>query len=279
MNMLHIIAMVMVVGGIGILIASLIPIRQLLIQPPPGQVRGRWYIMTALNVLFIIGYVAYILAYWDRHFTPADLLVPGVFFFGAGYVWLSCMLSLQAVKDVRRVVLLEQESITDPLSGLYNRRYLDRRLEEEMERSKRHEVPLSILLIDIDHFKHINDSFGHPAGDRVVSYLGKLTLNGIRSTDIAARYGGDEYLVIAPNTPPAQAGELAERLRQHIESHALVMTSGRGNRQEVQVTVCIGVAGCQSQTASMEMFLQAADEALYCAKQAGRNRIIIHNPC
>jgi diguanylate cyclase (GGDEF)-like protein len=275
--MLHIIAIGLVLAGTGILLGTLLSLRQLLIQLPQGRVRGRWYIMTALNVAFIAGYIGYALAFWDQHHAPADLIVPGVFFFGAGYVWSSSTLSLQAVKDIRRVALLEQENITDPLSGLYNRRYLDRRLEEEIARVKRYGLPLSVLMIDIDHFKRINDSFGHPAGDRVLGYLGKLTLNGIRSADIAARYGGDEFMVIAPNTTVSMAGTLAERLRQHIESHALVLTSEPGSRHEVRVTVSIGVAGCNPQTEALQELVHKVDQALYSAKQAGRNRVIVHN--
>jgi diguanylate cyclase (GGDEF)-like protein len=275
--MFHIIAIALVLAGTGILLGTLIPLRQLLIQLPHGRVRGRWYIMTALNVVFIAGYIGYALAFWHQHHAPADLIVPGVFFFGAGYVWSSSTLSLQAINDVRRVALLEQENITDPLSGLYNRRYLDRRLEEEVARVKRYGLPLSILMIDVDHFKRVNDTSGHPAGDRVLGYLGKLTLNGIRSADIAARYGGDEFMVIAPNTTVSMAGTLAERLRKHIESHALVLTSEPGSRQEVRVTVSIGVAGCSPRTEDIQELVHNADQALYSAKQAGRNRVAVHS--
>jgi len=275
--MFHVIAAALVLAGICIQMGSLVPLRQLLVQLPPGRVRGRWYTMAALNVLFIAGYAGYMLLFWERHAVSADLIVPGVFFFGAGYVWSSCTLSLQAVRDVRRVALLEQENITDPLSDLYNRRYLDRRLEEEFARAQRHDFPLSILLIDIDHFKHANDDFGHQAGDRVIGYLGKLILNGIRASDIAARYGGDEFVIIAPHTPVSMAGTLAERLRQHIEAHALVLTSEAGRRRELRVTVCIGVAGNHPQTGDTHGLLRSADQALYRAKQAGRNRVSVYN--
>jgi diguanylate cyclase (GGDEF)-like protein len=261
--------------GAGILVGSLMPVRQLLIQLPGGEVRRRWYIMAALILIFIAGYLGYARVFWSRSIDIPDLIVPGIFFLGACFVWLSCMLSLQAVNDVRRVILLEQENITDPLSGIYNRRYMDRRLEEEFAKVQRYQTPVSILLIDIDHFKQINDTFGHPAGDHVLGYLGKLTLNAIRVSDIAARYGGDEFLIIAPNTPLSMAGVLAERLRQQIESHELVLTSEPGKRQEIRVTVSIGAA-VSNPNSSIQKLIQDADEALYCAKLDGRNRVVAY---
>jgi diguanylate cyclase (GGDEF)-like protein len=274
--MFTLIANSLLIVGAGILIGSLFPVRQLLAHLPPGRTRARWYIMAILNLTFITGYLAYAMLFWNQPLDLHDLIVPGVFFFGACFVWMSNMFSLQAVNDVRRVTLLEQENITDPLSGVYNRRYLDRRLEEEFDRGKRYETPLSILMIDIDHFKQINDQFGHQAGDHVLGFLGKLTLNSIRASDISARYGGDEFLIIAPNAPVSMADTIAERLRSHVESHELVLTSDPGRRQEIRVTVSIGVATCSQKTESIQKLLKDADAALYRAKQAGRNRVAVH---
>jgi len=131
----------------------------------------------------------------SRHTAWLDLIVPSVFFFGAGFVWLTATLSLHTAIDIRRVTVLEHENITDPLIGIYNRRYLDRRLQEEFIRARRYSLPLSVLLLDIDHFKRVNDAYGHQVGDLVLSYLGKLLLSAIRATDIIARYGGEEILI------------------------------------------------------------------------------------
>ena len=274
--MFTLIANSLVIVGAGILVGSLLPLRQLLTQLPPGRVRIRWYIMAVLNLIFIAGYLGYAKVFWNHPLNLPDLIVPGVFFSGACFVWMSSMFSLQAVNDVRRVTLLEQENITDPISGVYNRRYLDRRLEEEFERAQRYVIPLSILMIDIDHFKQVNDRFGHQVGDRILGDLGKLTLNSIRSTDISARYGGDEFLIIAPNAPGSLADTIAERLRLHVESHALVLTCDPGKRQEIRVTVSIGVAICNQKIDNIQKLIQDADAALYCAKQAGRNRVTVH---
>ena len=234
--------------------------------------------MVALIVVFVVGYVSYLVVFWGRAADGSALIVPGIFFLGAGFVWLTANLSLQTATDIRRVVLLEKDTITDPLIGIYNRRYLDRRLEEECARARRYQLPLFVLLLDIDHFKRVNDLYGHPAGDQVLIYLGKLILQAIRESDIVARYGGEELLIIAPNTSAASAMSLAERLRQTVETHALMLSSGSDQRQEVRITVSIGVAGTTREMADPRQLFENADVALYRAKQEGRNRVSAHTP-
>jgi diguanylate cyclase (GGDEF)-like protein len=274
--MINLVAESLLIAGVLALIVALIPVRQLISQLPYGQVRRSWFTLTLLIVIFIVGYMMYAVSFWSRQTTLTDLIVPGIFFLGSGFVWLASTLSLQTAIDIRRVTLLERENITDPLMGIYNRRYLDRRLEEEITRAQRYTLPLSVLLIDIDRFKRINDTYGHPVGDLVLSYLGNLLLQAIRESDIAARYGGEEILIIAPNTTISTAGALAERLRHHVEAHALVLTNQSNNPQEIRITISVGVASL-SETSDSQRIVYNADEALYQAKQEGRNRIVIHD--
>jgi diguanylate cyclase (GGDEF)-like protein len=275
-TMLTLLSNGLVIAGAGILVGSLVSVYRLLAQLPVGKLRRQWLLLRNLTAFFIAGYLGYLVVFRTRYPAWPDLIVPGVFFFGACFVWLTFRLALQTAVDIRRVTLLEKESITDSLTGLYNRRYLDRRLEEEFSRAKRYRTPLSILLVDIDHFKSVNDTHGHQAGDLVLSYLAKLTLNAVRTSDIAARYGGEELLVIAPNTVEAAAGSLAERLRQHIENHELVLTRDPGNRQIVRISVSVGVAVVDGEMENAQQLVQQADEALYRAKKEGRNRVVVH---
>jgi len=131
-------------------------------------------------------------------------------------------------------------------------------------------------LIDIDHFKPINDAYGHQVGDLVLNYLGKLLLQAIREVDIAARYGGDEILIIAPDTPMVMAGALAERLRKYVETNELVLTSSPNLPKEIHFTVSIGVASLNEETIDHQGLVRNVDEALYRAKHEGRNRVILH---
>jgi diguanylate cyclase (GGDEF)-like protein len=203
------------------------------------------------------------------------LIVPLVFFLGSVFVLLVSTLSLETALDVRRIYLLEHENITDPLTGAYNRRYLDRRLNEEVLRTRRYGFPLAVLLIDIDHFKRINDEHGHPAGDLVLVALSRLVMDSVRKTDLVARYGGDELMVIAPHATPADAAELGERLRKKVEAQEIALENSGPVRLPLRVTISVGVADFRERTADSQGLIQAADQALYAAKQGGRNQVVL----
>jgi diguanylate cyclase (GGDEF)-like protein len=278
----------LLVAGTCVLIASLVPVQLLIARLPQGAVRRQWYILRVLIFLFIAGYIVYAAYNWSDSGKLLDLVVPAIFFFGACFVFLVNNLSLQTARDVRRLAVLELETILDPLMGIHNRRYLDRRLKEEVERALRYKLPLSVLLLDIDHFKRVNDSRGHQVGDLVLSSLGRLIKNTARNSDVVARYGGEEILVIATNTAsssvPAFAERLrkavedcafAERLRKAVEESVLVPPDGLGGAQAVRVTVSIGVASLGPDTCSVDALLKSADEALFRAKREGRNRVVV----
>ena len=163
---------------------------------------------------------------------------------------------------------LEQLATTDPLTGLANRRRLFELLEYEMARQRRTPRALSLLLIDIDHFKRVNDSWGHNAGDRVLLGLAKVLLSGLRQADLTARYGGEEFLVVLPDTNAAGALAVAELIRQRVAASQLSLAEG----QTLQLTVSIGAATLQGEE-SIASLIDRADRALYQAKHQGRNRV------
>ncbi len=276
--MLSLLALGLVFAGTLILIGALVPVRRLMGQLPSGPVRNRWYLMAALIALFILGYLGYAAAFWGSHSALPDLIVPCVFFFGASFVLLATTLALQTAMDVMRISLLERETATDPLTGVLNRRYLDRRLNEEIATARRYDLPLSVLMLDIDHFKHINDTHGHQAGDQVLVTLGKIVVGELRTADILARYGGEEFLVIAPHTPLPGAIIVAERVRKRIESHDFSLSGEPGGIRRIGVTVSIGVASLGNGVDTVEKLVHAADGNLYRAKQEGRNRINAGRP-
>lgn len=276
-EIIKILADILVLAGTCVLIASLFPVRRLIKQLPSGRLRRRWMTLTGMIVLFIAGYASYGMTFWERHIIWSGMIVSSVFFIGALFVWSTATLSLHTAMDIRRVTLLEHENITDPLIGIYNRRYLDRRLEEEFLRARRYHQPLSVLLLDIDHFKDINDTHGHQVGDIVLNRLGALILQAKREPDIVARYGGDELLILAPNTEVSSAEAFAERLRREVEAHqpASVMKEPEV-LQALRITVSIGAAGLEPDVSEWQWLLRRADEALCRAKQEGRNRVVCH---
>ena len=160
----------------------------------------------------------------------------------------------------------------DDLTRILNRRFGIQRLNEEFSRSVRHGIPMSVFMIDIDHFKIFNDDFGHDAGDAVLKVVAKIINESVRSGDIACRYGGEEFMMVAPGTGQADSVRLAERLRRQIETTQIAW-----GQQNLSVTISIGIATWPMTRVSLaEELLHKADMALYFAKNSGRNRTAVN---
>lgn len=261
--------------GLVILVTTLVPLRLLIAMLPAGSLRNKWLVLNGLIFIFIASYFGYIVVLWGQQSEWKELPIPGIFLFGAIYVRASIGLALKTAADLIR---LNSESITDPLTKLYNRRYLEQRLEAEVVRSKRYSLDLSVLMVDIDHFKQINDRYGHQAGDVTLSTFGSLIVAASREVDIVARYGGEEFLVICTNTAIDEAALVAERLRKLVESNKVKIPDSSGGSKTIQITISIGMAGLSASVDSKKKLVQAADKALYNAKGEGRNRVIVDTP-
>ncbi len=167
----------------------------------------------------------------------------------------------------RRDDVLAETSITDPLTQLYNRRHIDARLTEEFLRASRHGTPLALILVDLDHLKEINDYAGHESGDAALVAVADTLRKSCRVTDLAARYGGDEFVILLPSTSAPQALEVAERIRTSLRNRTESKGSGSA------ITVSIGIADFSvARPDRPASLVEAADAALYVAKEAGRDR-------
>jgi diguanylate cyclase (GGDEF)-like protein len=173
-----------------------------------------------------------------------------------------------ALRTQRLVKMLEQRAQLDGLTGLWNRRYFDQRLEQEINEARRHQKPLTLALCDVDRFKRLNDQFGHPFGDLVLEKVAQI-LSGGRTSDIACRYGGEEFGLVLSSTNLERGREVAERLRAAIEA---VVWPGN---PDLVVTASFGLCDtdCIQGELTPEAMLKTADMALYRAKQSGRNRV------
>jgi two-component system cell cycle response regulator len=166
-------------------------------------------------------------------------------------------------------------ALTDELTDLYNRRYLCAHLDELIERVNQDGISAAVLLFDIDHFKHVNDTYGHPAGDDVLRELAVRTTSSVRSVDLVARLGGEEFVVVMPETDLAIAATVAERLRAAVAREPFAV---RASGDKLAVTISIGVTGISANGDDRDRVLKRADEALYNAKTRGRNRVIVRSP-
>ena len=175
-----------------------------------------------------------------------------------------------ALDKARLIKDLENLATTDGLTRLYNRRTFLQRAESEFERSRRYQRPLSVLMLDVDHFKNVNDSYGHETGDRVLRVLADACRKSLRQQDVVGRYGGEEFVAFLPETSSEIAQEVAERLRESVAALGVASPSG-----VVKVTVSIGVATAGRSTAAVAQLINAADQAMYEAKQQGRNRVVV----
>ena len=169
------------------------------------------------------------------------------------------------------VQLSLEMAITDQLTGLHNRRYMSRHLDNLLSNARRSERPLAFVIMDIDHFKHVNDTYGHDIGDEVLKEFASRIAANVRGIDLACRYGGEEFVVVMPDTDVAFAYSIAERLRQTVEANPVRISRAPG---QINITISIGIAKMEGGDDSADALLHRADQALYRAKRSGRNRVV-----
>jgi len=178
-----------------------------------------------------------------------------------------------AIANVNLQEALRLEAIRDPLTGLYNRRYMQEFLERELHSARRKRRPLSVVMLDLDHFKRYNDNFGHTAGDQALAAVGEMLLRMVRAEDIACRYGGEEFTLILPECALSKATVRAEEIRKRLKEYHL-----QPDRPATELTCSIGLAAFDETTDRVDLVIKFADDALYQAKRAGRDRVVVARP-
>lgn len=184
---------------------------------------------------------------------------------------LKSMLRIKELADELQLAKqrLERLAVTDSLTSLHNRRSLDEALEREFARARRYGHPLSVLMLDLDHFKQVNDNHGHAVGDAVLELVGDVLKRATRETDIVGRFGGEEFMMLAPHTPREQAELVGERIRE------LVASDSEAAENLPSVTMSVGLASTEFEVLDNgEQLVKLADDALYEAKRGGRNRVV-----
>ena len=208
----------------------------------------------------------------DRTIGVLSASSPASHAFAADHELLATLLA-NAAAQVLRMAELREAALTDSQTRAYNRRYLAPRLREELERARRSGDALSVLLLDLDHFKRVNDEHGHAAGDAVLSAFAEVVRSCVRSVDVLVRRGGEEFVLVLPATGLRAARAVAERIRGKLADHAMEPRPGVMLTQ----TVSIGVAGWD-RSEEAEVLEERADRAMYEAKRRGRNRVVLSAP-
>ena len=193
---------------------------------------------------------------------------------------LASQLALQ-VKKIRLYETMKENSIVDDLTRVFVRRHFLERFREELKRAFRYNFPLSVLMVDVDHFKSYNDKFGHLVGDKTLKEVAQVIRENVRKVDVIGRYGGEEFVIVAPEISKSQGVELAERIRSAVARKKLTLFD-----EETQITVSIGVSSFpedlentqrrEFSEANLSLLVERADQALYIAKDEGRNRVVAH---
>ena len=187
------------------------------------------------------------------------------------FVNVSRVLKSPKVIEMKAYEQTEKSAVTDGLTGLFNSAYFRQALRRELQRARRHKLELSLILFDLDDFKHVNDTYGHLAGDGVLVEAARAIRHGLREVDVAARYGGEEFAIILPDTPPEGAYIVAERVRRELETRSQFAPA------KLRITTSGGIASFPVDASGADELIQHADDALYRAKVQGKNRIVVES--
>lgn len=262
--------LLMILGGVLLLAASLTPISAILAAVSSGVLHRSWSGLRILIIFFMVGYITFGALIAHQPIAIANVIVSAILLAGGGFVLAVAKLSAVTTSAIMRIASLERDVVRDPLTGLFNRRHMEVKLKDAAAQAQRSKESLSVLLIDLDHFKHVNDTYGHSIGDQVLTHVANMLADYSRTADTVVRYGGEEFLVIAPHSDLVEARLQGERLLQQIAGGHIALPDG----SHLKITASIGAA-CITIDEAIDSLLARADQALYAAKRAGRNRICI----
>jgi diguanylate cyclase (GGDEF)-like protein len=274
-------------GGAFVMIAALVAINRAICRLPKGKVRRNWSVAGILLGILSIFYISSVIAGWMSGLTDAQKIigfyvVPLVFFLcsSIAYLIISFVFNLDVYFAPSPVG--QFEDIVDSMTGIYNQHYLFSRLNQEIYRSQRYNLPLSIFLMSLDNIRQISESYGKKASDQLLSNFAKLALQNVRITDITARYGEAEIMVVATNTPVSSMSVFADRMQKSIAGTLRVpegssRTSSSGEKR-MEINVSIGISGFGPESNTKEGLVKSVENALSLARSLGPNKVIINNP-
>ncbi|MCX8028095.1 MAG: GGDEF domain-containing protein [Thermodesulfovibrionales bacterium] len=237
--------------------------------------KNYWRILGIFLVFFFFGYISYAITLWTGHeFISGDTITSVIFFLGACFVIMVTYMAKNSIKTLQEYIELQKDVITDPLTGIFNRRFIDKQIEHEFNLAMRNNSLFSIVLIDVDHFKKINDTYGHHIGDMVLKRIANILVENVRKSDFVGRFGGEEIVLILPDTDTEGAICLSEKIRSIIAEHPIIKGDEKCGGKDLFCTISMGVATfCKDKHKEYKDLILDADVAMYNAKSSGRNRV------
>ncbi len=270
-------ANILLISGIFLYAASLFTVQQLVKRLPLGEVRNNWKVLSFFIVGFMVGYTAYIFMLWTGKVPHSGITFSSICFAAAAFVLLLCFLTYQTTRDIGEAIAMDQASIIDPILDIYNRRYFDRRIDEETQRSRRYNQPLSVILYEVDQFEAVVKQQGKLVGDVVLRKVSDFLVGSVRSSDIVARYDDHRIIVATTQTKPDMAVMLADRLRSEIEKLDILPSNENNSTDALRVTVTAGVSCVEDRTKSGFDLTEIAEKAMSRSSIEGQNRVYAYD--
>lgn len=274
---MYLLANILLLSGICLLVVSVFTAQQLIKKLPLGNVRHSWQMLNFLLVGSILGYAAYMLLLMTGQLSLVNLNIPKLCFAAASFILLLCYLTYQTTRNIREAIAVDQASIIDPVLDIYNRRYFDRRIDEETQRSRRYNQPLSIILFEVDQFESIAKKHGRLVGNVVLRKVSDFLVGSVRASDIVARYDENRIVVATTQTKPDMAIMLADRLRGEVEKQDILSNSEQSVVDALRVTVTASVSWVEDRIKSGFDLTDVAEKAMKRASIEGHNRVYAYD--
>lgn len=275
---MYTLASIFLLSGICLYAASLFTVQQLVKKLPLGKVRNNWKMLSFFIVGLIVGYAAYMFMLLTGKIALDSIIYSQICLAAAAFVLLLCFLTYQTTCDISEAIAMDQASIIDPALDIYNRRYFDRRIDEETQRSRRYNQPLSIILFEVDQIEAIAKQHGRLVGDVVLRKVSDFLVGSVRASDIVARYDEQRIVIATTQTKPDMAIMLADRIRGEVEKLEVLPNNDQSDLEALRVTVTAGVSCVEDRIKSGFDLTDVAEKAMKRANSEGYNRVYAYDP-
>ena len=270
---MYLFANILIFCSVLLFAASIFAVQQLIKKLPLGKVRNNWNILSFFIAGIMIGLFVCLPMLWIDKIVLTSLTFPVIGITTSAFVLMLCFLTYQTTRDIQEAILVDQASIIDPVLEIYNRRYYERRIEEETQRARRYELPLSLIMLEVDGFNNIVKSHGRLVGDVVLRKVSDFIENSVRASDIVARFDDQKIVIATTQTDKEMTMKLANRLRSDIEELNVVQGDGENKSETLHVTVSAGVSTVDENIKNGFDLSDVAEKALQEAIKQGRNRV------